>query len=165
MGREMIDDLLAARRAGTLSRERLEGEDLLVLGALADRVRREEVGPEVAVHLERAPRDLPVVRGQGLELLRAVAIARATGPKGARLGVDFSECGFEIAQVALGFGASELVGVVANKRGLPIAEDAVRKIKGHGMVKEKALKKKEIEGLVVRCQRTPKFAPELEEET
>lgn len=136
----------------------LEGEDFLVLGALADAVRREEIGEEVVIHTERVPEDLPIVHGKGIELLRAVALARITGPAKARIAVDWSECGFEIAQVALGFGASELVGPIQSKRGLPIAEDAARKVKGQGMVAEKLLKKKEIEALVTRCRRKPVFA-------
>ena len=36
--------------------------------------------------------------------------------------VDWTRCGLELAQVALGFGANELVGLIATKRGLPIAD-------------------------------------------
>jgi hypothetical protein len=149
-------DVIEARRRGEILD--VQNEDLLVIGALADAVRKEEVGDEVKIHTSGAPEGLVLVRGSGLELLRATALARIRSTRGARIGVDWSECGFEIAQVALGFGASELVGPIQNKRGLPIADDATRKIKGQGMVAEKLLKKKEIEGLVTRCRRKPIFA-------
>ncbi len=136
--------VLAARR-GAASMDahvsRLRGADLLALGALADRVRAEEVGADVRIYMTSAssgdsvappsgdcsvtdvvvlPRD-----GQelaGLDLLREVAIARITAPRRARVRVDWTRCGLELAQVALGFGADELVGFVATKRGLPIAD-------------------------------------------
>jgi hypothetical protein len=149
-------EILDARRRGEPIPS-LEEEDLLVLGALADAVRREEIGDEVKLHLQRRPADLEIIHGTGIGLLRAVAIARITRSKGARIGVDWAECGFEIAQVALGFGANELVGPIQSKRGLPIADEAVRKIKGQGMVAERLLKKREIEGLIVRCRRKPVF--------
>ena len=47
----------------------------------------------------------------------ASPIARITGPHAARVRVDWSEIGLELAQVALGFGASELVGPIANTPG------------------------------------------------
>ncbi len=116
---------------------RLESADLLAVGALADVARVEDVGDDVRIHLRGAPPDLVLLRGTGLDLLRRVAIARIT--RGARIAVDFTDCGFELAQVALGFGASELVGTAANKRGLPLENGAKRE--------------SEIEGLVTRCRR------------
>ncbi len=59
----------------------------------------------------------------------------------------------ELAQVALGFGASELVGPIANKRGLAIADDAEKKVKGAGMVSVQAMKQQELAGLVRRSGR------------
>jgi len=144
----------ARRRAAQID---LKTADFLEIGALADAVRKEEIGLDVAIHFGVAPDGLEIVKGGGIDLLRAVAIARLTSKPHARIGVDWRESGFEIAQVALGFGASELVGVAQTKRGLPIADDAARKIKGQGAVPEKLLKKNEIGALVLRCRRRPIF--------
>jgi 2-iminoacetate synthase ThiH len=95
----------------------------------------------------------------GLALLRRVAIARILGPTSARVRVDWSEIGLDVAQVALGFGASELAGPIANRRGLPIAESSTLKIKGAGMVSAQALKKREIEVLLGHAGRKAVFAP------
>jgi len=92
--------------------------------------------------------------GAGIAFLRAVAVARITGPRAAEVRVDWSEVGIELAQVALGFGASELVGPIANKRGLAIADDATKKVKGEGMVSLQAMKQRELAGLVRRSGRT-----------
>jgi hypothetical protein len=100
-----------------------------------------------------------------------VALARILGPKAARVRIDWSECGLELAQVALGFGASELLGPLANRRGLPIADGATKKVKGEGMVAVAALKKKELEDLLRMAGRTALFdsphatRPEMEKTT
>jgi hypothetical protein len=139
---------------------KLRGADLLALGALADAVRAEEVGAVVMVHVEQPPPATTIVpRERGQDLLRAVAIARVLGPRGARVGVDFGEAGLEIGQVALGFGASDLAGPIANRRGLPIAEDAQKKVKGKGMVSIRALQREELATLIRRAGREPVFAP------
>lgn len=156
--REGLLEVLDARKSGADLRAfiaRLRDADLLALGALADAIRRDEVGEGVRVHLESIPEN--AIRARGLELLRAVAIARITGARGARVCVDFGTSGLEIAQVALGFGASDLAGPIANRRGLPIAEDARKKIKGQGMVSLKALQREEIATLVRRAGREPVF--------
>ncbi len=133
-----LANILTARRDAGLSAAQvdlLRSADLLTLGALADRVRAEEVGAEVRVYVN-APVDDPrdTAEGRlvilprsdraltGLELLREVAVARVAGPRASRVRVDWARCGLELAQVALGFGADELVGPIATKRGLPIAE-------------------------------------------
>jgi 2-iminoacetate synthase ThiH len=98
----------------------------------------------------------------GLELLREVAVARVMGPRGARVRVDWSRCGLELAQVALGFGANELVGRIANKRGLPLAEGerlGVGKKSRHLPADE--VKRRELAGFVQRAGRTPCFVPEV----
>lgn len=161
-----LGDVLVARRARdfgalTTAITRLEACDLLILGALADVVRREEVGDEVRIYANtEADLGDSLVFGaneRGLALLRRVAIARITGPARARVRVDWGSVGLEIAQVALGFGASELEGPIANKRGLPIAEDATKKLKGQGMVAVQALAKAELAGLIRRIGREPVF--------
>jgi hypothetical protein len=169
-----LTDVLEARRAGLASGvdvARLRAADLLALGALADRVRADEVGDEVLVDTrgdEGAATGaaglvvLPPEGGAltGLELLREVAIARITGPRGARVRVDWTLCGLELAQIALGFGASELAGRIADKRGLPLAEGAKLGVLGKKSRLELAetVKRRELEGFVRRAGRTPLFA-------
>jgi len=159
-----LADVLAARRAKDFealaaAKARLETADLLLLGALADVVRREEVGDDVKVHanVQTARDGVPSHDERGLDLLRAVAIARITGPRAVPVRVDWGVCGLEIAQVALGFGANELIGPIASKRGLPIAEDATKKLKGQGMVAVQLLKTRELAGLLRRAGREPVF--------
>ena len=174
-----LTPVLAARRAGRSTREfadLLTSADLLALGALADVVRAEEVGSEVRITLrpdlenEAAegavrvhPRDVePSARG--LAFLRDVAVARLTAPKGARVVVDWTEIGLEPAEVALSFGASALSGPIVSKRGLPIAEDKTKKVKGQGMVSVASLKQKELAEIIRRTGRTPVWvdAPAVE---
>jgi hypothetical protein len=166
--------LVAARREGRLSPvdvASLRTVDLLALGALADRIRAEEAGPEVAIHTgdsesERAEAGPPTglrlpQPGQeltGLELLREVAIARVTSEPGAVIGVDWTACGLELAQVALGFGANELHGRIANKRGLPFAEGELAGVGKKSRLEPAALaKEKEIAGFVRLAGREPVF--------
>jgi 2-iminoacetate synthase ThiH len=141
------------------------GADLLVLGAVADALRTEGVGETVCIHERRntIPDVLWVELAKGtteLDMLRAVAVARIGHATGARIGVDWSDCGLELAQVALGFGASELRGPLTTKSGLPIYEDEKRKVKGQGMVELRAIKKREIASLVTHAGRIPVFVEE-----
>ena len=163
-----LDTVLAARLAGrdTPDLDVLRNADLLALGALADRVRAEEVGDEVRIYTEhRADEDarlivLPAAGTQptGLELLREVAIARIAGPQAARVRVDWDRCGLELAQVALGFGADELAGQIADKRGLPLAEGALLGVgKKSQRVAAQLVKRNELAGFVGRAGRTPRF--------
>jgi len=158
--REGLLDVLEARKSGADLKSferRLRDADLLALGALADAIRREEVGSVVRVHLGVAPEG--VIAAKGLEVLREVAIARVLGERGARVCVDFGASGLEIAQVALGFGASEMSGPIANRRGLPIADDAKKKVKGKGMVALRALQQEEILTIIRRAKREPEIHP------
>ncbi len=169
-----LSDLLLARRSGAPLTEaavldRLRASDLLVLGALADRVRREEVGETVRIYAPPPERDAKDERlvvfpddGDrpltGLELLREIAIARVTGPISARLRVDWTRSGLELAQVALGFGASELAGHIASKRGLPIALGELSGVgKKSRLQPAHVAKKKELAAFVRRADRTPVF--------
>jgi 2-iminoacetate synthase ThiH len=167
-----LQPIAEARRAGDLAGVRdlariLETADLLAVGALADRIRFEESGDVVRIFANVAADPGPDVvvvsladgtKG-GLAILRRVAIARIVGPKAARVRIDWEESGLEVAQVALGFGASELVGPIANRRGLPIADASTLKVKGAGMVSVQALKKKELESLLAIAGRRAVFAP------
>jgi hypothetical protein len=160
---------------------RLRTADLLALGALADQVRAEEVGAEVRIFtgappsgdtgappsgdtgappsggavvvLPRDDRELT-----GLDLLREVAVARVTGRRGAHVRIDWDRCGLELAQVALGFGADELVGFIATKRGLPIADGELAGV-GKKSRRELAqvVKRKELAACVERAGRVAVF--------
>ena len=68
----------------------------------------------------------------------------------------------ELAQVALGFGASELRGPITRKSGLPIYADEKTKVKGQGMVELSSIKRQEIAALVTHAGRLPMF---IDEET
>jgi 2-iminoacetate synthase ThiH len=143
----------------------LETADLLAVGALADRIRAAESGDVVRVFANAvADHGADVVEVAladgatgGFAVMRRVAVARITGPIAARVRVDWAEAGLEVAQVALGFGASELVGPIANRRGLPIADASTLKVKGKGMVSVQALKKKELESLLTMAGRRAVF--------
>jgi hypothetical protein len=184
-----LGTVLAARRDAVSMDShlaRLRGADLLALGALADRVRAEEIGEEVRVYEcappsgdELAPPsgdECATTSGEpnglgavivlprpdealtGLDLLREVAVARITGPRGAHVRVDWTRCGLELAQVALGFGADELVGFISTKRGLPIADG---ELVGGGKKTKRELahvvKRKELASYVERGGRVAVF--------
>jgi hypothetical protein len=154
-----LGDIFEARRAGNMALvhallPKLEAADLLALGALADEIRKLEVGAEVRVFTSTPAGDAEVIdvksreiqgTSQGLVLLRDVAIARITGPAAARVRVDATQCGIQLGQVALGFGASELA--FAPKRVLPMAD-------------EHHLDRRELTGLIERAGRRPSFSPE-----
>lgn len=159
-------EVLALRRAGRIGDidgSRVRAADLLVLGSLADRIRRDEVGDEVRIYAP-SPDDgivffpRPGEKLTGLELLREVAVARVVGPQAARVRVDWVECGLELAQVALGFGADELAGHLASKRGLPFADGALLGIGKKSRLEPALLvKQRELAGFVRRAGRTPVF--------
>jgi 2-iminoacetate synthase ThiH len=164
-------DVLHARRAGDFralqaAEDRLRAADLLALGALADRIRRDEVGDDVRIYLagDASPESAPDVvniasRSEGLAFLRMVAIARITGPRAARVRIDWSVVGLELAQVALGFGASEMTGALSSKRGLPLADDKLLGV-GKRSQLEPALvvKRRELAALIERSGRRAVFA-------
>jgi 2-iminoacetate synthase ThiH len=163
-----LSSVLASRREQTMGEADvalLHGADLLALGALADRVRREEVGDQVRIYAPPPQRDtdaivLPHDEGglTGLELLREIAVARVTGPPGARVRIDWTRCGLELAQVGLGFGANELAGHIASKRGLPFADGELMGVgKRSRMQPAHVIKKKELAGFVRRTGRIPVF--------
>jgi hypothetical protein len=155
-----LGDILDARLSGDMDAVRAgvdtwRGKDLMALGALADLLRAKEIGSTVKVHVGAV---VPAaIAGKGLALLRDVAVARILASPGAAVIVDARAAGLELAQVALGFGGSELVLSLTNKRGLPIAEDALKKVKGQGMVPLVELQKREIERVLVGARRSPVF--------
>ncbi len=168
IGRAGLGPVLALRRVGDVDGvkrhvEALRKADLLPLGALADLVRAEEIGDVVRIHTAATPseRDVTWIDDKSdLDVLRAVAIARITAPRGGRIGVDWAKHGLELAQVGLGFGASDLKGPITKKSGLPIYENEAKKVKGQGMVELSALKKREIALLVQHAGRMPVFVGE-----
>ncbi len=164
--------VLTARRAGDVESVRAtmaswESADLMALGAVADLVRDEEIGGEVRIY-ETAegdaggPADVVWIgaASNDLDLLREVVVARLTTMAGTRVGIDWGTCGLELAQVALGFGATDLRGSISRKSGLPILDDETKKVKGQGMVDLKTLQRQEIAALVRYAGREPVFVEE-----
>jgi 2-iminoacetate synthase ThiH len=142
--------------------------DLLLLGAIADIARSDDSGDTVSIHELAGAHGgdvtwvQPVKGASELDVLRAVAVARIAGARSARIGIDWSQCGMELAQVALGFGASDLRGPVTRKSGLPIYEDETKKVKGQGMVELRSIRKREIAALVTHAGRLPVFVDDDE---
>lgn len=164
--------VLTARRAGDVESVRAtmaswESADLMALGAVADLVRDEEIGAEVRIYETvegdaGAPADVMWIgaASNDLGLLREVVVARLTTMAGTRVGIDWGTCGLELAQVALGFGATDLRGSISRKSGLPILDDETKKVKGQGMVDLKTLQRQEIASLVRYAGREPVFVEE-----
>jgi hypothetical protein len=160
--------VLAARRSGDVetlvaTMGTWRKADLLALGAVADDARRGEVGEVVRIHRSGDPApDVTWVDAaeNELELLREIAVVRIAAPRGARVGVDWGRHGLELAQVALGFGATDLRGPITKKSGLPILPSDARKVKGQGMVDLSAIKRREIEALVRHAGRRAVFVDE-----
>jgi hypothetical protein len=165
----LVDDLLGAHALHLVDAARARGDyedvwgalpllrsaDILAVGALADRIRAREIGDDVRLFVDGPPRAEAIVcaSAPGLELLREVAIARITGPRGAHVRLDWNEVGLEIAMVALGFGADELTGRLRpprTKKGLPVANGA-------------QLRRDELARLVACSQRRPVFVNEEED--
>jgi hypothetical protein len=156
----------SARGVDPVRLAQLRAADLLALGALADLVRVEEVGDEVRLYVPPPAHDetdvvtLPADGREltGLELLREVAVARVTGPRSARVRVDWTRCGLELAQVALGFGANELSGRLSTKVGALIAEGDLTGVgKKSRLQLATVAKKRELAAFVRRAARAPVF--------
>jgi len=136
--------------------------DLLIVGALADAIRAEECGGLVRVHPTAAP-DVQWFEREGrseLDLLRAIAVARITSARGAKIGIDWGTQGLEVPQVALGFGVTDLTGPITLKSGDLIDADDLKKVKGKGMVAKTALKRLEIAALIQNAGRSCQFTDE-----
>jgi hypothetical protein len=166
IARAGLSSVMRSRERGEVAAVRdllgsLPDVDLLALGAVADAVRTLECGDVVRVHPTSAPEVVWIVDAASeLALLRAVAIARASGPIGCRVGVDWGRHGLELAQVALGFGATDLTGPITRKSGALISEDELKKVKGKGMVAQTALKRREIAALIRSAGRSCEFVDE-----
>jgi hypothetical protein len=155
-----LSSLLAERERGVVPSgadvdEALDRADVLALGAAADLARRRECGDETRIHVPLAPAassEISVVGAAaaagGTALLRHIARERLTGPIGRRIVVDFGALGLEIAQVALCFGATDLAGPIASRRGLPMIDTDDQK---------KLVKRREIAAFVERAGFRPVF--------
>jgi hypothetical protein len=72
--------------------------------------------------------------------------------------IDWGRCGLELAQVALGFGANELAGPIANKRGLPLAQGEMLGVgKKSGWEPAELVKRRELAACVERGGRVAVF--------
>jgi hypothetical protein len=152
--REGLQRLLASREQGTvpsdpMDLERVARADVLALGAAADIARRRECSGDVLIYVPSAPPEIAPLMvvgareaSRGTALLRKIAALRLTGPIGARIVVDFGAMGLEVAQVALCFGATDLAGPIASRRGLPMLD---------GDDQKKLVKRREIAGYVERA--------------
>jgi len=160
-----LGDVLRARREGNIEKVRASvdawrGADLLALGAVADLIRDEEMGDTVVIHRPEEGNGVTWIdaAASDLDVLRAVAVARIVGERGARIGVDWTRHGLELAQVALGFGASDLRGAITRRSGLPILDEESRKVKGQGSVPLASIRNAEIVALVRHAGRVPEEA-------
>ena len=154
-----VDRWLARRLAGdVLDGDRAELEatlptlDVLVLGALADRVRAAECGAVVRIHLGRPLDEVAALPpfdpiAGGIVFLRAVARARLLGAAGARIRVDIDDVGLQLAQVCLTYGANELV---APQKKRSIVTDAQGDAAAQAILRER-----ELAALVVAAGRRP----------
>ena len=99
----------------TLLARALEGAnlDLLLLGALADKMRAAERGDVVRLHLDVPSDEVPTFdrADDAHSFLRKIAIARLSGRGPIR--VDARTIGMQLAQVALTFGADDIDSVSA----------------------------------------------------
>lgn len=133
--------------------------DPLVLGALADRLRAAERGDVVRLHLDRPGEDSVRTFGRAeLEaagdaqvLLRNIAIARLSSERGAPLRVDGEGLGLQLAQVALAYGADEIV--------VPLGRVSLEVFGGDDVTaKEKAVLRERELCTLIRCAgRTPRI--------
>lgn len=157
-----------ARLAFDFDRTRAElaahpNADILILGAMADALRARECGNVVRIHPSASPnvRWIDRTGKSELELVREIALARITMEPGLPLGVDWATQGLEIQQVALGFGITDLTGPMTRKAGDLIDADALKKVKGKGMVAATALRRLEIAALIKNAGRECVFTDDV----
>jgi hypothetical protein len=111
--------------------------DLLLLGALADRMRRAERGEVVRLYVDRPNDEVPVLSEveDGHAFLRRVAVQRLT--VGGLIRIDAEAVGLQLAQVALTFGADEIV--------IPIEKLS---LEVYGNEEKRVLRERELVGLI-----------------
>ena len=117
--------------------------DLLLLGALADRMRAAERGDVVRLHLDRQSQEevFDNAANDAHAFLRKVATARLT--VGGAIRIDAEAVGLQLAQVALTFGADEIV-VPIEKLSLEVYSEAPS-VKTE---EKKVLRERELVGLI-----------------
>jgi 2-iminoacetate synthase ThiH len=162
--REGLAELLDARGRGVAPsaatwRGRVEAAEILALGAAADAARRLECGDEARVYVPSPPPrsgEVAVIdeRNGGTALLRRIAALRLLGPIGGRIVVDWAAVGLEMAQIALSFGATDIAGPIASRRGLPMVDAPDT---------QKLYKRREIAGFVERAGFRPVFVDTVSE--
>jgi hypothetical protein len=110
--------------------------DLLLLGGLADRMRAAERGDVVRLHLDRTIDEVFINdHNDAHTFLRRIATARLT--VGGPIRIDAEAVGLQLAQVALTFGADEIV-VPIEKLSLEV----------YGNEEKKVLRERELVGLI-----------------
>jgi len=154
---DVVDRRCQGTALGNEELARFEGLDLLVLGAIANEIRRHDCGDNVQVYLTKSPgpeAPFSLVTRQpghdGTAFFRSVAMARLALTPGARLAVDFDVIGLALAQAALPFGISDLIGTLRSQKGLVMAGDT---LSAHA-------KRREIAGCIARAERVAVFADE-----
>ena len=128
---------LAGASLETSELEQLRRADVLAVAALADLVRERTQGElvtlvDLGVSAESALGEVAWARPllgaseglTGLDALREVALVRLSTPADRAVAVSFDLLGEGLAQAALTFGASVLVGTMTRRSTLPLADDA-----------------------------------------
>ena len=129
--------VLGGEALGDADFAQLRAADLLAVAALADLVREQAQGDEVAlvdlgVGSEGVPANVVWARPElgategatGLDALREVALVRLASPRALAVAVSYDALGEGLAQAALTFGASVLVGTMTRRTTLPMADEA-----------------------------------------
>jgi 2-iminoacetate synthase ThiH len=162
-----ITDLAERVLAGALLTSdelaRLRDADVLAVAALADLVRAAGQGEEVLLvdlglvaesALAGVVHAQPVLGASegatGLDVLRDVALVRLATPAAQPVAVSSDALGEGLAQAALTFGASVIVGTFTRRGALPLAAAAVTEVPAK-------TKKSELEGRVARGGRRPRW--------
>lgn len=133
----IAERVLAGATLDAQELEQLRAADVLAVAALADLVRERSQGElvtlvDLGVSAESALGDVVWARPllgasegpTGLDVLREVALVRLSTPADRAVAVGFDQLGEGLAQAALTFGASVLVGTMSRRSTLPLADDA-----------------------------------------
>jgi hypothetical protein len=169
LAREGLTALLELRLAGTLDAAaraslaaRLDAIDVLLLGAMADRVRARDRGDVVQLHLDR-PADLGApgvvefgaaeAKLSGQQLTREVARARLLGVAGLTIRMDVPALGLTRAQLGLPFGADALIAPLG-ELGFAVFDDE-GEADGQRRI-EDLLRERELASVIVGAGRTPR---------
>jgi len=160
---ELAERVLAGARLSEAELARLREADVLAVAALADLVRAAGHGDEVLlVDLGLSGEGAPpgVVHAQpvlgasegatGLDVLREVALVRLATPAGQAVAVSSDAVGEGLAQAALTFGASVIVGTFTRRGSLPLAGGSAAEVSAN-------TKKSELAGRVARGGRRPRW--------